>query len=431
MTPTQGTHNMFTVNLKIAASVLIVTILGGGLGLWIGETYKPRLDAPAVAVGIASGLLFGLALGMLLAHQKRRWIATAALAAFLLVVFITSGWVTTSITVASIAITFIVSAGVLRELYGGNDIQAIKHHFQIWTSIRGGFVVVDNGDIVLPNTPKPHMGPKLIIVRPGNAVVMVNGGSVTRLCGPSVFKSENFEFVDRVINLKRKPRTLRISDVVTASVSTVTLQLSYRYGIDVSESTIRGETAKQATKNVQRGLTTVESNTLQRIVTFHPQWEQEIDRYIEGAARSLLAQYEYGELVGANNYQRLGRRIGLLIVEQIRDLGCVVDLINMISITPNASLMDAHIEGQRVRQLQHAAGDGFRLAITDVAAGYRDAIRLGMSLDDIHREATRFMMEHMTDDPATKVVLTAPPRYTLEDIQGPASIADDAIDGTH
>jgi len=419
---------VLTLNMKVVGPLFVGAIVGAFVGYWVDTSTEYRFDAPSTIVGLIAGALFGLAIGLLLAHQRRRWIATAGLAAFLLFVFLTSGWITTGLAVAAIMVTFVVSAGVLRGFYGDDDVAAVKHHIQIWTSIRGGFVVVDDGRIVMPTTPKPHMGPKLIIVRPGNAVVMVNGSKITQICGPSVFKSENFEFVDDVIKLERSSHVQTIPEIVTASVSTVTLRLSYRYGINVSESTIRGETKNDA-PDAPRGLTPEEHANLRRVVAMHPKWEQEIERYIEGAVRGLLAQYEYDELVGNNHYQRLGRRISMLIAPHITELGCAVDLINVISVTPNPSLMDVHLEGQRIRQIQHAAGDGFRMAITSVAIGYREAIRLGMTLDDIHQEAARFMMEHMSDDPATKVVLTAPPRYSLDDIQGPPSIADDAIDG--
>ncbi|MCB0069061.1 MAG: hypothetical protein KDD77_17990, partial [Caldilineaceae bacterium] len=96
----------------------------------------------------------------------------------------------------------------------------------------------------------------------------------------------------------------------------------------------------------------------------------------------------------------------------------------------------AHIEGQRTRSLDYAKGDGFRLAITEIAQGYRLALtlakeaedRLGKSIgvEDIHRMATRYLMDHMAEDPATKVVLTAP----IPDAQGlPTHIDDFLADG--
>lgn len=431
---------MLTINPRVAISVLLVTLIGLGIGTWADDQWPNALGIPAVVVGVGAGIMFGFALGLYIVHQRRRWIAVAALATFLLIVLVSGGVGSTVLAIASIVLTFVVTAGVLRDLYGGSEIAAIKNQLSIMTSIRGGFVVVTGGKIAVPSTQPPHLGPKLVIVRPGNLVVMINGGAISRICGPSVFMSKNFEYVGDVIVIEKQTKTLSIGEVVTADIDPVTVQVRYNYGVKISEATIRGENGGVVHGDDSRGLTADELATVRNVIARNPRWAQDIHAHVESAVRSMVAQCEYHQLVGANHYQRLVRRIGYAIEKPIADLGGLVESVNVVNITPNSDLLSAHIEGQRTRNIEFAKGDGFRMAITEIAKGYRTALtlskdmelRLGksISVEDIHQMATRFMMEQMAEDPATKVVLPAP-RYSLEDIQGPASIADDAIDGAH
>lgn len=420
---------MLTINPRVAISVLLVTLIGLVIGTWADERWPNTLEIPAVVVGIGAGIMFGFALGLYIVHQRRRWIAVAALATFLLIVLVTGGLGSTALAIASIVLTFVVTAGVLRDLYDGSEVAAIKSHLSIMTSIRGGFLVVDGGKIVVPSTAPPHLGPKLVIVRPGNIVVMVNGGSISRICGPSVFMSRNFEYVSKVIPTERKRKTLSLNDVVPKDTDPVSVSISYVFGLNVTPETIRGRVSSSELPDGSRGITETERDIIHRVVALYPDWEQELGRALQGAIRNVFAQYNFEELINVNDYSRIGRKIEYMVHSTATRIGSRVEMVTVAAIEPNATYLTAHVEGQRLRNMQHAAGDAFALAIRAVAGGYFEAQKLGMSVDDIHREATRFMMEHMTDDPATKVVLTSPANYSLDDIQGPPSIADDAIDG--
>jgi len=427
---------MIPINPKVVLPALLLAILGGYIGDWADRTGNGAFQIPSVIVGAIAGAMFGLALGLYLAHQRNRWIAVATLAAFLLFVLYLGGIVSTLFTLAAICVTFIVTAGVLRDLYHGSTKDAIKNQLSVMTSIRGGFLVVTGGKIVVPTTQPPHLGPKLVIVRPGNAVVMINGGSITRICGPSVFMSKNFEYVGDVLRIDRQPKTLSISEVVTSDIDPVAVQVRYNFGINMSEKTIRGENGNIVHSDGSRGLTAEELQLLRALVTLNPKWETALQAQVESTIRGLISQCGYEQLIGANHYQRLARKILYSMADHVSALGAVVESVSVVQITPNTALLDAHIEGQRTRSLDYAKGDGFRLAITEIAQGYRLALtlakeaedRLGKSIgvEDIHRMATRYLMDHMAEDPATKVVLTAP----IPDAQGlPTHIDDFLADG--
>ena len=427
---------MFTVNPKVIIPLLLLAVLGGFIGSWADQNAPGTFQIPSIVVGAAAGAMFGLALGLYMVHQRNRWIAVAALAAFLLVVLYLGGIVSTLFTLAAIVVTFAVTAGVLRDLYHGSTKDAIKNQLSVMTSIRGGFIIVTGGKIAVPTSQPPHLGPKLVIVRPGNAVVMINGGSITRICGPSVFMSKNFEYVGDVLRIDRQPKTLSISEVVTSDIDPVAVQVRYNYGINMSEKTIRGENGNVVNSDGSRGITAEELQLLRALVTLNPKWETALQAQVESTIRGLVSQCGYEQLISTNHYQRLARKIMYSMADHVRELGAVVESVSVVQITPNTALLDAHIEGQRTRSLDYAKGDGFRLAITEIAQGYRLALtlakeaedRLGKSIgvEDIHRMATRHLMDHMAEDPATKVVLTAP----IQDAQGiPTHIDDFLADG--
>jgi len=418
--------SVLTINPRVAIPALGLTLLGMFLGILAQERWPGRVEPHGAVTGAIAGILLGLVLGLYLVQQRRRWIAVAVIALLLFVAYGFWGAWNTLFVAAAVFITFSISASILSDLYNGDVREAVRHHLRIWLSMRGGFVVVENESVVIPTSPGPHFGPKLVIVRPGNAVVMVNGSTMSRICGPSVFTSADFEFVSRVVSIERKRRTLTLTDVLTRPHDPVSTQLTYVYGIDISAESIQGRNGHIRLPNGAQGLTDLEHERLMRLLTITPSWDQEVNRILQGATRNAIAMYDQEALLGVN-YRRIARQIGLLAVEPIRAIGCKLEAVTVSYIAPLPETIDAYMDGVRVRAQQWAEGEGFRLGIVQVAAGYREAIQLGMSLDDIHREASRYMMKHMAEDPATKVVLTLANPTAAGEIQSPASIADENL----
>jgi hypothetical protein len=419
--------SVLTINPRIVIPALGLALLGMFIGNLAQARWPDRVQPHGVVTGAIAGILLGLLLGLYLIQQRRRWIAVAVIALLLIIAYVFGGPWNALFVAAAVFITLFISAGILRDLYGGNELEAFRHHLRIWLSMRGGFVVVSNGSIVVPTSPGPHFGPKLIIVRPGNAVVMVNGATISRICGPSIFMSANFEYVSSVLPIERQRRLLSMRDVLTQSYDPVGVQLTYVYGIDISAATIRGNSARTVLPDGARGLTEAEFDRLSNLVTVTPAWDVQVNRILQGATRNALALHEYTALTSLS-YRRLAREIKLLADEQMREIGCCLDSVTVAEIAPAPEILDAHVDGVRIRTRHHAEGEGFRLAIVSVAVGYSEATKLGMSMQDIHREASRYMMEHMAEDPATKVVLALANPPTASEIQTPASIADELLD---
>jgi len=427
---------MIPINLKVVMPALLFAILGGYIGNWVEGAGMKASEIPSLIVGGVAGAIFGVVFGLYLMHQRRRWIVVAVLVASLLVVLFLGGIVSTLITLAAILVTFALSAGLLRDFYHSSGRDAIRNQFRVMTSTQGGPVIINEGKIVVPSTQPPHLGPKLVVVRPGNAVVMIRGGSITRICGPSVFMSENFEYVGNVLRIDRQHKSLSLSEVITSEIDPVDIHIHYNFGIAMSEKTIRGENGTIRHSDGSRGLTAEELHLLRTLVTLNPRWETAVHAQVECALRGLISQYAYEQLLGTNYYSRLGRRIMQMVTSHMNAFGTVVESVSIIQIIPNTALLRTHIEGQRKRSISYASGDGFRLAITEIAKGYRAALllakdvedRVGKSVgvEDIHRMATRYMMEHIAEDAATKVVLSVP----LQDPQDFSPHVDDFLHGS-
>ena len=397
---------MLPFNPKIVSCTVLLAVLGGLIGTWAQNT-SPELVRPhGTMVGVIAGALFGLTLGLFWVHQRRRWIAAAVVTLLLVLAYAFGGPWAAMLTAGAIAITLFASASILRDLYDGNEFEAFGHHMRNWFSMNGGVVVVDGGAIVVPATKGPHFGPRLVIVRPGNAVVLTLGSAISRICGPSVFQIDNFEYISRILPLTEQRRSLTVQNVMTTDHFPVDVTLTFTYGIDVSNDTIRGQNARTIAGGKSTGLTSSELNQLQRLISLAPEFEQEIRTIVQGATRNMLARMRYDQLLAINNYQLFATQIITLARNQTDQMGLRLLRIAIGSVSPRAEVVEAMVEAQRIRSRYAADSDGIRDAITNIAAGYRAATNLGLDIDQAHRLASRYMVEHMTEGANTKIVIS-------------------------
>jgi regulator of protease activity HflC (stomatin/prohibitin superfamily) len=245
----------------------------------------------------------------------------------------------------------------------------------------------------------------MVTVRPGNAVVMTMGASISRICGPSSFLSKNFEFVSRVLPLTKRRRSLVIVNILTSDQLLVDVHLSFVYGIIVSDDTIVGKNAKEELADGSKGLTDTERQQLQQMANLAQDWEQDVQSIVSAAVHNVVGGYRYDKILRLNDNQGLALKVIKRARTKILLLGAELQSVAVAKVTPPAEVIDALAEGESIRTRHGAEGDGFERAITAVANGYSVALGIGMTLDDIHREAARYMMEHMAHDPATKVLL--------------------------
>jgi len=333
---------LFKINLRISASVAVFAAVGGLLGYWAESSTTYRLDTSAIVVGVVAGCIYGLALGLYLVQRKRRWIGTASLVVLVLFVFVSSGWFAAFVTVASMVITTVILAGLLRDLYNGSEIEALRHLLRVWTSAKSGFVVVSEGRIAIPSTPPPHFGPQLVIVRPGNAVIMVNYGMMTRICGPSVFMSDSFEYVNDVFSITRIHKSFEVADAASLDGVSVTIRMSCTYGINISEQSISGQNGGLKHADGARGLTSDEIETLRSLVVSGFSVLRNVGAIIEGAVRNEISRHKF--CAYQSDYSLLAADISEHLEREICSQGIIIENVVISEFMPHGTLPVEGIE---------------------------------------------------------------------------------------
>ena len=54
--------------------------------------------------------------------------------------------------------------------------------------------------MIVPTEKGPIMGPRIFVVRPGNAVVTINRNK-HKVYGPGFYETNNFEYIDKIFDL--------------------------------------------------------------------------------------------------------------------------------------------------------------------------------------------------------------------------------------
>jgi len=381
----------------------------------------------ATVAGILLGGALGLSVALYLQQQKRRWIVGALLVVVISASYGTGGIWDAMLALATVGITFFISSAILKDLYGGNEIEAFQHHLRILFAARGGLVIVEKGKVILPSEKGLILGPRRIIVKPGNIVVMESGSKITRICGPSIFQSKNFEYIREIIDVSRDRKSLTLQDLLTEDLVPVTIEMTYVYGIALSAQTVRGENGSLSHEDGSQGLTQSEMDSLRNIITTVPLWQKYVHDVYAGAAREVVGATKLKDLTVLGDYGTTANRIQDKARRRLNILGIRVDATRVVRVAPSSQIMDAYEHAQRVKVRELAGGEAWRLAMTAIARGYRAATGRLMTPADVHRETERFMMEHISHDKATKIVMASEARNG-SDIQTPGAIIDGMVD---
>jgi hypothetical protein len=414
---------MLVINHRLWGPILALALVGSVIGLFYEQQYPGALQPHAAVVGAVFGAVLGFPAGLFLQQQKRRWVAGAALALILIVAYAFGGPWDALLAAASAVIVYFVSAAVLRDLYGGDEMEAFSHHLRILFAARGGIMIVEDGKVTVPSSKGPHMGPMRVIVKPGNVVVMESGSRVTRICGPSVFQSGNFEYVKQVIDARRVRRSVHVKDVMTRNLVPIVADVTYVAGIDLSPETIRGENGSMIHPDKSQGLTATELAALRGILIRLPNWQDMVQEVVMAAIREILATERFNEAISSDNYGDLTNRIHTRVRTRLAGHGIRVESTQLTRVSPDPLLVEALASSESTKAREKAAGEAWQMAITAISLGYNIALRNGMRPEDIHRETQRFTMEHIAHDQATKIVMAADPN-----IQQPSSVIDGLVD---
>ena len=376
-------------------AIILVTILCSLAGLVIGNF----LHQPAL--GIAIGFFAGLPMGQYAVTGRRRWIAIAFLNTEYILSFAVGGWKGLVYSLTASILTFFLSAAILRELYGGDEIEAFRQHVNLAFGTLRGFQIVDEGKTVIPSGGGVLLGPRFVIVRPGNAVVTER---IARLkgFGPGTFKSEPFEYVKHIYDLRERQVSLSYDDVMTCDPVPAVLKMSASYALEVSDSARRDA----------RPLNDTEREFLVNIPFKMSQWEALTKAALEQSLRQTIRTRSMDELLSDVDYGELEEEMRRLANLRSRDWHVCVNQVMIESVQPNAESASA-MDG---RYRERIRAQGLREALVLLAQGYRQAKRFGLSESEIYRETVRRTLEAMSKDPSTKFVFGPEVQELLGDL---------------
>jgi len=104
-----------------------------------------------------------------------------------------------------------------------------------WATVEDGKVTKVRPEELL-QTP---LGPGVVVIRPGNAVVFEWGGKVTRVEGPGVVKSNRHETIKKPVDLRPQWRSFRAPKVLTQDRIPLTFEMKVGYQVESTADTDR------------------------------------------------------------------------------------------------------------------------------------------------------------------------------------------------
>ena len=277
---------------RTALTVFVATLLGAVAGLALGSLLGN------IILGVVTGALVAFPLGLFLVSRRRRWIAASLLNLVLIVSYQEGGAFALGSTVAAAGLSFSVAAFIIRDVYGGSEFAALGHHVRLALGIVQGLQVIEDGKTVHPKGTGPLLGPRMLIIRPGSAVVTVKGRTRAAY-GADFFTSQPFEYVKFTYHLGEQQKTLSFNDVLTSDLMPVTVRVSITYALDVSEEARLGRAA----------VTEAEQQMLCQIPFNMPDWQGATHGALEQAVRQSLQAVDMENLLTCVHTPRLETRL--------------------------------------------------------------------------------------------------------------------------
>jgi len=164
------------------------------------------------------------------------------------------------------------------------------------------WVVVENGEVV--GGKKRGIfhtlgGPGLVIVRPGNAVVLQRTGEITQIVGPGMHRVRRHEKVRRIVRLEPLWETKDVENVLTRDGVPLTARVGIGYGIESIEDTDR-RAGPPANRRVIEGDYPVYEDTLRKAVlnVTAAGWEVTAVAGCESQLRDIVGTYTLDQLFG-------------------------------------------------------------------------------------------------------------------------------------
>ncbi len=360
-----------------------------------GEDAADRIVV-SYPLGLLAGIFIGYPLGQAMAgfsrgNRRWRWVAMTVLMVHVFAVSIVWGPHAILAAFPTLILTFIFTAIMLRELYNGDVMKTIGQHLRLTFGYFKGFQIVNHGKMIVPTEKEPIFGPRIFVVRPGNAVVTINRNKHT-VYGPGFYDTANFEYIEKIFDLSPHERSWRIQNILTSDRIPVQARVEATYSIDINRLFAYND----------QDFTDNERN---RILILHREladWQALAVDMVEQTLRDIINVRRFEALVQPNLHQRLAREVLAAVTQQLRARGWPIRIDHIVikDLQPAQEMLTAM--GDRWNEVQRAAA--WRTILDAIARGYANARALGMTEAELQAEVLRYTLEQIAKDPTTSIM---------------------------
>lgn len=346
----------------------------------------------AALAGVAVGFPLGQALGGMLRRRRwRRWSAMTLLVVYVLVVSLLWGRHATAVAIPSIILTFIFTAIMLREVYLGSIKETVLHHLRMTFGMLRGFQIVNNGKMIVPAEGGVVLGPRLLIIRPGNAVVTIVGNK-HKVYGPGVLETAGFEYIDKIYDLSEQQRSFRIQNILTAERIPVNARVLVTYSIDIEGRRAHGDDAFQD----------ADKDKIKKLMREVAEWKTMTVDTVEQIVRDVITIRKFDALVRPDIHRRLGEEVREIANLHFQKKGWAIRLDNVV-IKDLQPAQEMGVAASR-HWSEEKRAEAWRNVLDTMARGYEGARNLGMTDEELKREVLRYTLEQIAKDPTTSIM---------------------------
>ncbi len=178
----------------------------------------------------------------------------------------------------------------------------------LWSSVLGTnqpWIVIEDGAVVggkkkgILNT---LGGPGLLVVRPGNAVVLQMTGEISKVVGPGRHRVRRHEKIRQIVRLNPLWQTRDVENVLTRDGVPLTIRLGVGYALESKEDTERRVGAPANPRVIEGDYPIYEDTIRKAVLNVTPSgWEMSACSGCESQLRDIIGTYTLDQLFGLDN----------------------------------------------------------------------------------------------------------------------------------
>ena len=323
-----------------AAVISLIFALGGA---------QIHLKAGSVDLGMPFAALAATPVVWPLSRRRAGARIMPVMVAALAMAYAVGSWPGLVIALVVAGIVYVYTAHISAELYHTTGWKTLSEHWRLVTGITAAYQVVDDGRITVPASGSPRPGPCLTIISPGHAVVFVSGSRETRRTGPAMVRTNRFETVHRIYDLRPRHRVLEFSSVLTADPIRTSIKLDTHFSLKIRPDVLAGTMAPSAFEN----------HLVRRMDDLRINWEAETVVLLEQQVRAIVGGLPFVDLYGKIGLTGLQGAIVGGVRPALLAWGIQLDALTLLDVQPAAGIaaeLDAAFATQRRAPRRPAPG---------------------------------------------------------------------------